>query len=153
MKLIEILTPQMVLGELTATDKEGAIREMCAHISTQRPGIKVDEMVRTLLEREKLGSTGIGEGVAIPHGKLNGIDSLIACFAKSTAGIDFTAIDNQPSHLFFVLLAPNNSAGLHLKALARISRLLKSQEFRDRLLRAKDAEAMFAIIADEDARC
>jgi nitrogen PTS system EIIA component len=153
MKLIEILSPQMVLGELDATDKEGAIRQMCAHIAKHKPGLKVEDMVRTLIEREKLGSTGIGEGVAIPHGKLNGIDTLIACFAKSTSGIDFNAIDNQPSHLFFVLLAPNNSAGLHLKALARISRLLKSQEFRDRLLRAHDAESLFKIIADEDARC
>jgi nitrogen PTS system EIIA component len=153
MKLVEILSPQMVMSELEATDKEGAIRQMCAHISTHKPGLKVDDMVRTLLEREKLGSTGIGEGVAIPHGKLNGIDNLVACFAKSAPGIDFAAIDSQPSHLFFVLLAPNNSAGLHLKALARISRLLKSQEFRDRLLRADDAQSIFQIISDEDARC
>ncbi len=153
MKLIEILSPEMVLGELDAADKEGAIREMCAHIAKHRSNVKVEDMVRTLLEREKLGSTGIGEGVAIPHGKLNGIDALIACFAKSNKGIDFNAIDNQPSHLFFVLLAPNNSAGLHLKALARISRLLKSQEFRDRLMRAENAEGLFKIIADEDARC
>src|SRR5688572_11730494 len=139
MKLVEILSPQMVMSELDATDKEGAIRQMCGHIAKYKAGLKVDDMVRTLLEREKLGSTGIGEGVAIPHGKLNGIDNLVACFAKSTRGIDFAAIDSQPSHLFFVLLAPNNSAGLHLKALARISRLLKSQEFRDRLLRADDA--------------
>lgn len=153
MKLVEILSPQMVMSELDATDKEGAIRQMCGHIAKHRPGLKVDDMVKTLLEREKLGSTGIGEGVAIPHGKLNGIDNLVACFAKSTPGIDFTAIDSQPSHLFFVLLAPNNSAGLHLKALARISRLLKSQEFRDRLLRAEDAGSIFKIISDEDARC
>lgn len=153
MKLIEILSPQMVLADFTAADKEGAIAQICAHIAKQRPGLKVDDMVRTLLEREKLGSTGIGEGVAIPHGKLNGIETLVACFAKSSAGVDFQAIDNNPSHLFFVLLAPNNSAGLHLKALARISRLLKSQEFRDRLLRADDAAGIFKIISDEDARC
>jgi PTS system nitrogen regulatory IIA component len=153
MKLVEILSPQMVMSELEATDKEGAIRQMCAHIAEHKRGLKVEDMVRTLLEREKLGSTGIGEGVAIPHGKLNGIDNLVACFAKSTPGIDFAAIDSQPSHLFFVLLAPNNSAGLHLKALARISRLLKSQEFRDRLLRADDATSIFRIISEEDARC
>lgn len=143
----------MVLPELVASDKEGAIREVCAHIAKQKPGLKVEDMARTLLEREKLGSTGIGEGVAIPHGKLPGLDTLIACFAKSSKGVDFAAIDNQLSHLFFVLLAPNESASLHLKALARISRLLKNNEFRDRLLRAEDANAIFAIISDEDARC
>jgi len=152
-KLVEILSPQMVLPELQAADKEAAIREVCAHIAKQRPGLKLDDMTKTLLEREKLGSTGIGEGVAIPHGKLGGLDSLIACFAKSTKGVDFAAIDNQLSHLFFVLLAPNESASLHLKALARISRLLKNNEFRDRLQRAGDADAIFKIISDEDARC
>ena len=153
MKLVEILSADMVLPELSADTKDAAIREMCGFIAKQRNGLKVEDMVRTLLERERLGSTGIGEGVAIPHGKLAGLDKLVALFAKSAPGIDFTAIDNQPSHLFFVLLAPHNSAGLHLKALARISRLLKSQDFRDRLLHASSSEAIYSIISDEDARC
>lgn len=152
MKLVEILTADMVLPELGSDSKDDAIREMCTFIAKQR-GLKADEIVRTLLERERLGSTGIGEGVAIPHGKLAGLDKLVALFAKSAHGIDFTAIDNQPSHLFFVLLAPHNSAGLHLKALARISRLLKSQDFRERLLHADSSDLIYSIISDEDARC
>lgn len=151
MKLVEILSPDMVLPELAATGKDAAIREICAFIAKQR-NLRADDIVTTLLEREKLGSTGIGEGVAIPHGKLAGLDRLQACFARSGKGIDFSAIDHQPSHLFFVLLAPNNSAGLHLKALARISRLLKSPEFRDRLQRAETVPQIYKVISEEDAR-
>ena len=97
MKLVEILTPAMVIPELEASDKDGAIREVCAHIANKKPGLRLDDMAKTLLEREKLGSTGIGEGVAIPHGKLPGLDSLIACFAKSTKGVDFAAKPGAPN--------------------------------------------------------
>src|SRR5580698_10175997 len=104
MKLVEILSPDMVLSELKATDKESAIREMSAFIADERH-LRGEDVVRTLLERERLGSTGIGEGVAIPHGKLAGLDRLTALFARSAPGIDFSSIDHQPSHLFFVFLA------------------------------------------------
>ena len=91
MKLVEILSPDMLLPELAATDKDAAIREICAFIAKQR-NLRAEDIVKTLLEREKLGSTGIGEGVAIPHGKLAGLDRLQACFARSGRGIDFSAI-------------------------------------------------------------
>jgi len=152
MNLLDILTPEMVMPELAATDKTSVIREISSYIAEHKANLKADDIVKTLLDREQLGSTGIGEGVAIPHGKLTGLDTLVACFGKSERGVDFAAIDNQPTHLFFVLLAPNNSAGLHLKALARISRLLKNPEFRDRLIHAKHATSLYYIIAEEDAR-
>ena len=97
-------------------------------------------------------STGIADGVAIPHGKLGTIADLVAAFGRSSPGVDFQAIDGQPSHIFFVLVAPENSVGLHLKALARISRLCKSPAFRGRLLAAKDAHDLFASIIEEDGK-
>ena len=93
--------------------------------------------------RENLGSTGIGDGIAIPHAKLPHIDSMVACFARSQSGIDFDSIDKEPVKLFFALLVPDNSAGLHLKALARISRLLKSDEFRDSLIVMETSDQIY----------
>jgi len=153
MKLVDILSPQLVFPDILATNKEAALHEICVHIAQGRPGLQAEQIFDTLNEREKLGSTGIGEGVAIPHGKLNNIDKLIACFAKSTKGVEFASIDNEPTHLFFILLAPHHSAGLHLKALARISRLLKNQDFRLRLMNAQDPQVLFDIIQAEDAHC
>jgi PTS system nitrogen regulatory IIA component len=99
-----------------------------------------------------LNSTALGDGVAIPHGKLPGVRRVIAAFARSKAGVDFQSLDGKPTHLFFLLVAPEDSAGAHLKALARISRLLKDPSFRSRLLEAPDAKALWATIRDEDAR-
>jgi PTS system nitrogen regulatory IIA component len=104
------------------------------------------------LEREKLGSTGIGDGIAIPHGKMKGIEELVTSFGRSIKGVDFESIDNKPTHLFFLLVAPENSAGVHLKALARISRLLKDSGFRNRLMEASDRQDLFRIIAEEDEK-
>ncbi|HXN54964.1 MAG TPA: PTS sugar transporter subunit IIA, partial [Myxococcales bacterium] len=109
-------------------------------------------LLEVLLEREKLGSTGIGEGVAIPHGKLAGVPSVIAAFGRSRAGIDFAAVDGKPARLFFLLFAPENSAGIHLKALARISRLLRSPTFRQAILDAPDRLAIHRLIVQEDSQ-
>jgi PTS system nitrogen regulatory IIA component len=109
-------------------------------------------MIEVLNEREKLGSTGIGEGVAIPHGKVGGLPKLVAAFAVSHAGVDFEAIDGKPSQIFFALVAPENSAGIHLKALARISRLFKNAKFRGQILEAKDAQEIYQLIVQEDGR-
>ena len=109
-------------------------------------------LVDTLLDREKLGSTGIGEGVAIPHGKMPGLPGLVASFGRSTAGVDFRAIDGRPTHLFFTLFAPENSAGAHLKALARISRIFKNPSFRDAILKAASADEVYRLIEVEDAK-
>jgi PTS system nitrogen regulatory IIA component len=105
-----------------------------------------------LAEREKLNTTGIGEGVAIPHGKLAGLPRLYASFGVSRAGVDFSSIDGKPTQLFFALVAPENSAGIHLKALARISRLFRNPQFREAILLAPDSGRVYGLIAEEDAR-
>jgi PTS system nitrogen regulatory IIA component len=109
-----------------------------------------EALVEVLLERERLGSTGIGDGIAIPHGKIKDLDELILSFGRSTQGIEFDSMDGRPTHLFFLLIAPENSAGIHLRALAKISRLLKSAHFRQRLLEAGTVEELFLVIQEED---
>ena len=109
-------------------------------------------LLQVLLDREKLGSTGIGDGVAIPHGKVPGLPALTASFGRSRAGVDFKSIDGKPTHLFFTLFAPENSAGAHLKALARISRIFRNPAFRESIMKAKDAAEIFRLISEEDAK-
>src|SRR5438045_4962397 len=135
MRIAEFLREDVVFPDLAATDKAGVLGEMCAGLARVYPALSAQKLTETLLEREKLGSTGIGEGVAIPHGKLPGLPGMLAAFGISRDGIDFEALDAKPTHLFFVLVAPENSAGLHLKALARVSRIFKQPDFRDRILR------------------
>src|SRR4029077_15576387 len=108
--------------------------------------------VQALEDRERLNSTALGEGVAIPHGKLPGIKRVFAAFARSRQGVDFQSLDGEPTHLFFLLVAPEDSAGAHLKALARISRLLKDEPFRTRLMQAPTAADLYATIREEDDR-
>jgi PTS system nitrogen regulatory IIA component len=152
MRIAEFLREDLVFPDLAAADKAGVLGELSAGLARAFPGLSPARLTETLLEREKLGSTGIGEGVAIPHGKLPGIPGLIAAFARSKAGVDFASIDGKPTYLFFVLFAPDNSAGLHLKALARISRLFKQPQFRQSILIAPDAASIFRIISEEDAK-
>src|SRR5438128_5375777 len=151
MKIAEFLREDLILPDLQATDKAGVLRELCAPIARVH-GLDAEKLTDVLLEREKLGSTGVGEGVAIPHGKLPGIPGLIAAFARSKKGVDFASIDGKPTYLFFVLFAPENSAGLHLKALARISRLFKQPQFRQSIQSADGAAAIFRLISEEDAK-
>ena len=117
-----------------------------------RTGLDRDEVIRVLQERERLGSTGIGDGVAIPHGKLKNIEHLMISFGRSRAGIDFDSMDGKPAHLFFLLVAPEESVGVHLKMLARISKLLKSPVVRQRLLEASTGEDLCRIIAEEEEK-
>jgi len=152
MRIAEFLREDLVFPDLAATDKAGVLGEMCAGLARVYPSLSAQKLTETLLEREKLGSTGIGEGVAIPHGKLSGLPGLLAAFARKKSGIDFASIDAKPTYLFFVLFAPDNSAGLHLKALARISRLFKQPQFRQGILAANDGAAIFRLISEEDAK-
>jgi PTS system nitrogen regulatory IIA component len=151
MKIVEFLRPEAVIANLGGASAPAALAELCRPLAV---ATKVDaqRLVDTLLEREKLGSTGIGEGVAIPHGKLPGLPALIASFGRAPQGIDFRAIDGKPTFLFFTLIAPENSAGAHLKALARISRIFKNPSFREAILKASDADEIFRLIEGEDAR-
>ena len=152
MKIVDILRQEMVLADVRATSKPAVIEELAAHVASQHPALARADVQRVLLEREKLASTAIGEGVAIPHGKLDGAQTLVALLARAKAGVDFDSLDGRPTHLFFVLVAPESSTGMHLKALARISRLFKDADLRRRLLEAPDAAAMYALVAEEDGK-
>jgi PTS system nitrogen regulatory IIA component len=121
-------------------------------MSGRHPRIDRATLSRVLIEREQLASTAIGEGVAIPHGKLGAVGEIVACLGRAPGGVDFDSMDGQPTFLFFVLVAPESSTGAHLKALARISRVFKDPEFRRRLLAAPDGDSMYSVVADEDAK-
>lgn len=152
MKIEDILAEDLVLADLTAGSKPEVLVELADAVTQRHPELDKARLVGALEDRERLNSTALGDGVAIPHGKLPGIRRVFAAFARSRAGVDFQSLDGKPTHLFFLLVAPEDSAGAHLKALARISRLLKDASFRTRLLEAPDARTLFAIIRDEDAR-
>ncbi|HCF60435.1 MAG TPA: PTS fructose transporter subunit IIA [Myxococcales bacterium] len=152
MKITEFLHPDSVIGSLQASDKPGVMAELCEPLAKHVPGLSAERLAEVLIERERLSSTGIGEGVAIPHGKLTGLSGLVAAFGVSRDGIDFDAIDGKPTYLFFALLAPESSAGIHLKALARISRLFRNAAFRKAIVEAEDAKAIYDLIATEDAK-
>lgn len=145
-----LLTPQLVIPEMKAREKKDALHELCAPLAAAHPDLDHTEMVRVLLEREKLGSTGVGDAVAIPHGKLPELDHIVAAFGRSSFGIEFAALDDKPAKLFFVLFAPSDAAAAHLKVLARISRLLKNPDFRQKLLTAQGAQGVLDRIEAEE---
>jgi nitrogen PTS system EIIA component len=152
MKIVDLIRRDMVVPALQATDKRGILEELAAYMARHHPRIDRSTLSRVLIEREQLASTAIGEGVAIPHGKLGAVGEIVACLGRAPAGVDFDSMDGQPTYLFFVLVAPESSTGAHLKALARISRVFKDPEFRRRLLAAGDAESMYHVVAAEDAK-
>jgi len=150
MHINDMFDKDYIIEELKATSKRAVLAELSEIFSRDQKGLAPGAMVDVLLEREKLGSTGIGDGIAIPHGKLKGLDRLVISFGRSRQGIDFDAIDGKPVHIFFLLMAPESSTGQHLKALAKISRMLKDPEFRNGLLEAKSAEEIYRKIAEKD---
>ena len=152
MKIKQILDKNCVVPQLSASTKEEVVAELAEILSKCYPEISREETVAILLEREKLGSTGIGNGIAIPHGKLPALTQIVTGFGRSSAGIPFDSQDGKPAHLFFVLLAPENAASLHLKALARLSRLLKDVHFRNKLMEAKDETEIYNEIILEDEK-
>ena len=152
MKIMDILVKDAVVLNLASKDKNGILQEMSQALAAAEPSVSADGLLQILVEREGLQSTGIGEGVAIPHGKMAGLDRLMASFARSAEGVDFDSIDGQPTQLYFVLVVPEHSGGQHLKALARISRFFRDSAFRDKLLGAATAEDIFRAIGEEDAK-
>jgi PTS system nitrogen regulatory IIA component len=152
MTITDILTVERIIPELAAKTKEGVLEEVSRLISPFCDGVDTATVTAVLRERERLNSTAIGEGIAIPHGRLSGIKTVIAAFARSSNGIDFDSVDQQPTQLFFVIIAPDDAAAMHLKALARISRLLKDRDFRNRLLALNTREGLFDEIVAEDAK-
>ena len=150
MKFSELINKNYIIPEFKGSTKKQVLEELVEALASINVEIDKVVLLNALLEREKLGSTGIGDGVAIPHGKLNGLDNIILLFGKSGQGVDFDAIDRKPVCMVFLLVAPADSAGLHLKALARLSRMLREKEFKNRLLIASDSEALLKIIIDKD---
>ena len=151
MKIMDFLCPGAITIDLKANDKKAAIAEIIEMLVKAKKIKKPDEMIETILEREKLGSTGIGQGVAIPHGKTNLLSEQIGALAISQKGLEFNSLDGEPVHLMFLLVGPIEVAGKHLKALSRISRLFKDKFFRQSLREAKSAEEVIKIIQQEDA--
>ena len=152
MKISEILSQDHIIAQLEPTTKAGVLETLCQFLKDQG-AIKDPEALHTaLLEREKLGSTGIGENVAIPHAKSEDIDRIVCVFGKSREGIEYESLDQKPVNFVCLLLAPSNSTGQHLKALARIARLLKSQSLREAILKANDASSIYSLIIDEDSK-
>ncbi|MDA8125546.1 MAG: PTS sugar transporter subunit IIA [Deltaproteobacteria bacterium] len=150
MKITEMLKKELILEDMQAMHKREALEELIGAFA--KGGIRFDAraMLQVLLDREKLGSTGIGQGIAIPHGKLAGLAETVVAFGRSRTGIDFEAMDGKPVQLFFLLVAPENSAGQHLKVLAKISRMLKDGDFRKKLIDAQNNDALLRIITEKD---
>jgi PTS system nitrogen regulatory IIA component len=149
---MDILVKEGAILDLDSSSKEAVLGEMARAVAAAEPSLDPERLLNVLLEREALQSTGIGEGVAIPHGKIAGLERLVASFARSVKGVDFDSIDGQSTHLFFLLVVPEHSGGQHLKALARISRFLRDGEFREKLLEAGELEDVFRAIDEEDAK-
>ncbi|MDJ0783841.1 MAG: PTS sugar transporter subunit IIA [Desulfosarcinaceae bacterium] len=149
MKILDALTPKTILVDLQSKDKKGILEELVAPVAAAG-GIDAADLVQVLMEREQLGSTGIGGGIGIPHGKLKNLDELVLGFGLSRAGMDFESMDGRPTHIFFLLITPENSTGLHLKLLARISRLLKNEPFKEKLMQARSVEDVIAVIEPVD---
>lgn len=154
MKILDFLNEKAISADLKSNDKKKAIEELTDLLikaGELKPKMK-EGVVKVLLNREALGSTGIGQGVAIPHGKCEYVKELVAAFGVSKKGIDFDSLDGEPAYIYFLLLAPIESSGPHLKALARISKLLKDKYFRDSLKNAEDEKTLLKIMKEEDQR-
>ena len=152
MKITELMDKALIVPSLNSKTKKEVLKELVECVAKKEPEIDNSELLRVLLEREELGSTGIDNGIAIPHGKIKKIEKLIVAFGRSLEGLDFQSMDGKPTHIIFLLIAPENSAGIHLKALARISRLLKETTFRKNIMEAASAADIYDIIAQEDEK-
>jgi PTS system nitrogen regulatory IIA component len=150
MKLSELINEENVIPDLKSKDKKGVLEELVDALLSQEPAFDKNALVRVLLERERLGSTGIGDGVAIPHGKFSGVGRPSISFGRSRKGLDFESMDGEPTHLFFLLVAPENSASIHLKALAKIAKILKNSAFRKELMEAPGRREIYQLIVQND---
>ncbi len=152
MRLTDVFKEDFILADLEAKGKRELLEEMISDISLKVDGLDRDQVLAAVFEREKLGTTGIGNGVAIPHGKVKGLKEIRVFFGRSRKGIDFSSMDKMPVYLFFMILAPENSAAAHLKILASISHLFRSKNFRLSLLKAEGRSEIYRIIAEADRK-
>jgi PTS system nitrogen regulatory IIA component len=148
----DLLRDDLFIEELEATGKGGVLREFSRLLKSSGRIENEQDLTRVLQERETLGSTGIGDGVAIPHGKLPFLPEMIIAFGRSSKGVDFQSLDEKPVYLFFLLVTPEDRPGEHLKALARISRILKNPVLRENLRRAPDRQELQRLIYEEDGK-
>jgi len=149
---MDYLNEEWVIPDLKGTDKPSILKELSGVLVKPCQVSSVEELVQVLLDREKLGSTGIGEGIAIPHGRLKKLKRFYISFGRSLNGVDFDSIDRKPSQLFFLVMAPENSAVDNLKLLSRIVTLLKEPSFKKRLMEAPSPKELFQIISEEDEK-
>ena len=152
MKIDEILKKESVIFSLDGKNKLEVIKEMTEHLKQNHIIQDSQTLFETLMEREKLGSTGIGENVAIPHGKSDELTKIITVFARSLNGVDFESLDQKPVHFVCIVIAPAHSTGQHLKALARISRLFKNQVLREGILKSENPDAIYSLLLEEDSK-
>ena len=152
MKVTDFLAADMIVSDLKSDTKSGVLGELALHLASHMSGVDGNVLKKVLEERELLASTAIGDGIAIPHGKLDAVGRLVGTLGRAREGIEFESIDGKPTHLVFMLVAPASSTGVHLKALARLSRLFRDADFRERLMAAADAPAMYQVILEEDAK-
>lgn len=150
MKILDILAEDSIIPELKGRTKKQVLEELIDALLKNKSHLDRDRLMAVLLERERLGSTGIGDGIAIPHGKMRDLDQLALSFGRSTQGVDFESMDGKPVHLFFLLVAPENCAGIHLRALAKIARLLKNGTVRKKLGNVQGREDVYSVIQLED---
>ena len=152
MKITDILKKEHIIDNLVSTDKASTLEEISSFLKNKGLVSNKETLLNALIGRELLGSTGIGENVAIPHAKISEIDQIITMFGRSIEGIEFDSLDKKPVHFIYLVLAPMNSSGQHLKVLARISRLLKNKPLRESIISATETNQIYSIIADEDSK-
>jgi PTS system nitrogen regulatory IIA component len=152
MRIEDVLKESCIIAELKGRDKRSVIYELARVLKDAGLIEEIDKVAEVLLERERLGSTGIGDGVAIPHGKMKGLKTILCAFGRSKEGVEFDAVDGKPVHLFFLLIAPEDAASLHLKMLSRVSRLFRDPSFRKRLLAKADLHEIYSEFIEEDRK-
>ena len=152
MKITDILKKEHIIKDLNSCDKKNVLDELSSFLEDKGEITSKENLLVALIEREKLGSTGIGENVAIPHAKISEIDKIITVFGRSKNGVEFESLDQKPVNFIFLVIAPENSTGQHLKVLARISRLFKNSSLRESVLSANEADQIYSILVDEDSK-
>ena len=147
MQIADLLSPEGVIAGLKAKNKKQLLEELSSR-AAPLAGIPDRRIYEVITERERLGTTGVGQGIAIPHGRIGDLSKIIGVFARLETPVDYEAVDNQPVDLVFMLLAPEGAGADHLKALARVSRLLRNQVACEKLRAAKTADVLFAILTE-----
>jgi len=152
MKLVDVLVRDSCVLEMSARTQKEALRELADALARRTPEIAAAELLDLLMEREKLGSTAMGDGIAIPHARFDALDRIVVGFGRSRAGIEFESIDGHPTHLFFLLVAPKKEGSAHLLALARLSRVLADERFRQRLLEVEEIDDLVRAVEEEESK-